>query len=304
MLSQILMIYFVFKFLSLLPLSLLQSLGTFIGWLLYLLPSSIRRITEINIRLVYPELSHFQQQALIKKSIKSQCCSFIECIKFWGKPATYSLSCIGEIHNSHHLTQAIQDQKGVIVVVPHLGNWELLNAWLCMQSHPVIMYKPNKNKAINRYILEARQKCNATLVPADETGVRAIFKHLKQGGLTVILPDHMPKPSGGIYADFFQQNVMSGTIVSKLAYKTQAHVIGLSCLRNTTHHHFDIYCDVVAKNIFSKDLEESVRCLNQHMEQTIALAPEQYIWSYKRFRNCIGHHNPYRHPPVPYAKAS
>ncbi|UNT65822.1 lysophospholipid acyltransferase family protein [Acinetobacter towneri] len=296
--------YFVFKFLSLLPLSLLQSLGTFIGWLLYLLPSSIRRITEINIRLVYPELSHFQQQALIKKSIKSQCCSFIECIKFWGKPATYSLSCIGEIHNAHHLTQAIQDQKGVIVVVPHLGNWELLNAWLCMQSHPVIMYKPNKNKAINRYILEARQKCNATLVPADETGVRAIFKHLKQGGLTVILPDHMPKPSGGIYAVFFQQNVMSGTIVSKLAHKTQAHVIGLSCLRNSTHHTFDIYCNVVPSSIFSKALEESVHCLNQHMENMIALAPEQYIWSYKRFRNCADHYNPYRDPPKPSAKAS
>lgn len=69
----------------------------------------------------------------------------------------------------------------------------------------MIMYKPNKIKGINRYILESRQKTNAVLVPADETGVRAIFKHLKQGGLTVILPDHLPKPSGGIYAHFFSK---------------------------------------------------------------------------------------------------
>jgi len=71
--------------------------------------------------------------------------------------------------------------------------------------------------------LQARQKTNAILVPADETGIRAIFKHLKQGGLTVILPDHIPKPSGGIYADFFKQNVLSGTIVPKLAQKTQCN---------------------------------------------------------------------------------
>jgi Lauroyl/myristoyl acyltransferase len=42
------------------------------------------------------------------------------------------------------------------------------------------MYKPNKNKGINRYLLEAREKFNATLVPTDETGIRAIFKHLNK----------------------------------------------------------------------------------------------------------------------------
>lgn len=31
----------------------------------------------------------------------------------------------------------------------------------------MIMYKPNKIKGINRYILESRQKTNAVLVPAD-----------------------------------------------------------------------------------------------------------------------------------------
>lgn len=288
------MIYFLLKFLALLPLSVLHAIAAWIGWMLYYFPSSIRRITEINIQLAYPELSHLEQQILIKNSIKCQCFSFLECIKFWGMSTNYNLARIHRVHHNHLLKNAISDDKGVIVVVPHLGNWELLNDWLCTQSQPMIMYKPNKNKAINRYILEARQKTNAILVPADETGVRAVFKHLKQGGLTVILPDHMPKPSGGIYADFFQQNVMSGTIVPKLAQKTQSHVIGLTCLRNNNLHHFDIRCDVVSNEIMSQDLEKSVICLNRHMEHTIALAPEQYIWSYKRFRNCYGNHNPYR----------
>ena len=272
------MIYFVLKFLALLPLSLLQTIGAWAGWLLYHLPSSMHRITQINLRLAYPKLSPLEQQQLLKSSITSQCCSFLECIKFWGMSTDYNLARIYQVHGAHLLTNAIEDDKGIIVVVPHLGCWELLNAWLCSQSNPMIMYKPNKNQSINRYILEAREKTNAILVPADETGVRAVFKHLKQGGLTVILPDHMPKPSGGIYADFFQQNVMSGTIVPKLAQKTQSHVIGLSCLRNADQNSFDIRCNLVSDEIMSKNLEESVICLNQHMEHTIALAPEQYIW--------------------------
>jgi KDO2-lipid IV(A) lauroyltransferase len=105
---------------------------------------------------------------------------------------------------------------------------------------------------VNRYILDARQKFNATLVPTDETGIRNIFKHLKQGGLTVILPDHLPKPSGGIYSYFFQQNTLSATLVSKMAAKTQCNVIGLSCIRNADAASFDVYCTSYLKTFYRK----------------------------------------------------
>src|SRR5690606_29440247 len=131
-------------------------------------------------------------------------------------------------------TEALANKKGVIVVIAHFGCWELLNAWLNLHTAPMIMYKPNKTKAIDRFMLEARKQLKATLVPTNENGVRAIFKHLKQGGLTVILPDHLPKESGGIYSNFFKQKTLSTTLVSKLAHKTQCNIIGLSCIRNKT----------------------------------------------------------------------
>lgn len=286
--------YFLLTFLAILPLRILQLFGYIIAWFLYRINSSIHRVTQINIQLAYPELNDKQQKNIIRKSIQSQCLSYLECIKFWGMSTAYNLSRIDQIYGIEHFNHAINEKKGVIVVVPHLGSWELLNAWLCSQTQPMIMYKPNRNKDINRYILQARQKTNAILVPADETGIRAIFKHLKQGGLTVILPDHIPKPSGGIYADFFKQNVLSGTIVPKLAQKTQCNVVGISCIRTNRHSCFDIHCSSISNNIMSKDLQTSVLCLNQHMEQMIATIPAQYIWSYKRFRNCYGNHNPYK----------
>ncbi|WP_347454732.1 lysophospholipid acyltransferase family protein [Acinetobacter thermotolerans] len=286
--------YFLLKLLALLPLRVLHFLGYLIAWVLIQTPSSIQRITRINIQLAYPELKPAAQEAMVRASIHSQCLSYLECIKFWGMSPEYSLSKIKNIQGVKHLENALNEKHGVIVIVPHLGSWELLNAWLCQQAQPMIMYKPNKNGQINRYILEARQKTNAVLVPANESGVRAIFKHLKQGGLTVILPDHLPKPSGGIYTDFFKQNVLSGTIVSKLAQKTQCNVIGLSCIRTKRLSYFDIHCSSVSNDIMSKDIQTGVLCLNQHMEQLIAAAPAQYIWSYKRFRNCYGNHNPYR----------
>ena len=286
--------YFIFKIIALLPLWLLQNLALMIAFILNLFNSSIKRITSINIQLAYPDMSTTAKRQLVSQSIRSQCLTYIEFIKCWGMPPSYSLSLLKNIYGENILMEALANKKGVIVVVPHFGCWELLNAWLNLYTEPMIMYKPNKNKGINRYLLEAREKFNATLVPTDETGIRAIFKHLKQGGLTVILPDHLPKPSGGIYSNFFGQNTLSITLVSKLAAKTQCNVIGLSCIRQPNLQYFDVHCQTLADEILSKDLQCSVDTLNIAMQEIINQAPEQYIWSYKRFRVCFGNINMYR----------
>ena len=288
--------YFFLKVISRFPLSFLQLLASCIAILLCSFNSSLKRITGINLKLAYPKLDETAYQTLLKKSLKSQCMTYIESIKCWGMPPEYSLNQIKNIYGEQHLTEALANKKGVIVVVAHLGCWELLNAWLNLHAAPMIMYKPNKHKAVDRFMLEARQRLNATLVPTDENGVRAIFKHLKQGGLTVILPDHLPKASGGIYSEFFGQKTLSTTLVSKLASKTQCNIVGLSCIRDETSG-FNVYCSPLSDQILSKDLQTSVDSLNQNLEDMINIAPEQYIWSYKRFRNIEGNKNLYTSNP-------
>lgn len=291
-------IYLLLKFIAIFPLSFLQRIALWIAYLFFHTNSSIKRITTINLKLAYPELNEPDLQELIRRSIQSQCMTYIEFVKCWGMHPQYSLDLLKNIHGAELLEKALANQKGVIVVVPHFGCWELLNAWLNLYTQPMIMYKPDKIKGINRYILDARQKGNASLVPTNETGIRQIFKHLKQGGLTVVLPDHLPKASGGIYSHFFQKNTLSATLVSKMAAKTQCNVIGLSCIRNPELSSFDVHCTELSPNILSTDLQESVDGLNLAMQEMIQLKPEQYIWSYKRFRNCYGNVNVYRKQPT------
>ncbi len=285
--------YLLFKVVALLPLSVLQFIAFWIALLLNSHNSSMKRITRINLQLAYPELNALQQKILIKKSLISQCMTYVESIKCWGMPPEYSLNQLKNIYGEQHLTEALANKKGVIVVIAHFGCWELLNAWLNLHTAPMIMYKPNKNKAVDRFMLEARKQLKATLVPTNENGVRAIFKHLKQGGLTVILPDHLPKESGGIYSHFFKQKPLSTTLVSKLANKTQCNIIGLSCIRNETSG-FSVHCSLLSDQILSNDLQTSVDSLNQNLESMINVAPEQYVWSYKRFRNVEGQENIYK----------
>lgn len=275
-----------------------QSIAKGVGHLLFSTHSSARKTTETNLRIAYPDLNDQQHEQLTKDSLKSQCMTYAESIKIWGSSTDYALSLIRKIHGEQIFFEALNAGKGVIVVVPHFGTWELLNVWLNQHSSPVIMYKPSKQKDLDRFMLEARQRLNAKLVPTDESGVRAIFKHLKQGGLTAILPDHVPKESGGIYSHFYGQNALSSTLVSKLASKTQCAVIGLSCRRTDQLDGFEIFVNSMSHDILSKDLQLSVDTLNTEMEQMINAAPTQYLWGYKRFRKLSRNKNLYKSSPL------
>ncbi|MDM1292363.1 lysophospholipid acyltransferase family protein [Acinetobacter indicus] len=276
--------YSLLKNFSRLPLRLIQVTARSVGWLLYVSNSSARRVTEINLKSAYPELSESEREQLTRRSLKSQCMTYAESVKIWGSAPEFALEQIKVVHGEDIFLDALQNPNGTLAVVPHFGTWELMNAWVNLHTAPVIMYKPSKNPDVDRFMLEARQRLNATLVPTDETGVRALFKHLKQGGFAAILPDHVPKESGGIYSPFFGQNVLSSTLLSKLAAKTQCSVIGLSCLRREDLSGFELYVQTLSAEINAKDLQLSVDTLNKEMERMINVAPEQYLWGYKRFR--------------------
>ncbi len=278
--------YILLKILSQLPLGILRLIARFIAFIVILTPNvNIRRTIQVNLSLAYPKLNQQQLEHLEKLSVYNQCLTAVESIKIWGMPSDYSLKQIRTISGLEHLTNALQNPNGIIAVVPHFGNWELMNAWLNQYVSPVIMYKPSKDAGLDRFMLEARQRLNATLVPTDETGVRAIFRVLKKGGFTAILPDHVPEQSGGIYSNFMGQNVLTTTLVSKLAQKTQCSVLGLSCIRRADGNGFDIFCDTLDHQILNRDLQVSVDALNSEIEHMIARAPEQYMWGYKRFKD-------------------
>lgn len=285
--------YSLLKNFSKLPLRLIQVTARSVGWLLYVSNSSVRRVTEINLKSAYPELSEAERDQLTKRSLKSQCMTYAESVKIWGSAPEFALVQIKVVHGEDIFLDALQNPNGTLAVVPHFGTWELMNAWVNLHTAPVIMYKPSKNPDVDRFMLEARQRLNAKLVPTDETGVRALFKHLKQGGFAAILPDHVPKESGGIYSPFFGQNALSSTLLSKLAAKTQCSVIGLSCLRREDLSGFELYVQTLSAEINAKDLQLSVDTLNKEMERIINVAPEQYLWGYKRFRKVEGDKNLY-----------
>ncbi len=245
--------------------------------------------------LVAPTLSHRHKRDLIKTIVCHQCLSSVESIKSWAMLPEWSIAQIRDVHNKNILLEGLANPNGMLAIVPHLGTWEVMNAWLNQFGAPTIMYKPAKNKTTDDFILQGRSRLNATLVPTDGSGVKAIFKTLKQGGFSIVLPDHVPDPSGGVVVPFFGVNTLTSTLASKLASKTRCALVGISCIRRDDGNGFDIYCyklDEAA--LYDRDASIATHALNQAMERMIKAHFTHYMWSYRRFKRLPNLGNPYR----------
>ena len=278
---------FYITLLRLLPLAVLRSLAKVAAYLITQNPNkSMLWKTRVNLGLAYPQLSATQQEQLASESVQKQCLSYIESAKCWAMPPEWSIAQIQKVHHLEVFTEALKDPKGALIIVPHLGTWEIMNAWIHQYGIPTIMYKPMKNEDFNAFALQARQRLNATLVATDANGVKTLFKNLKQGGFSIILPDHVPQPSGGVVVPFFGIPCLTSTLASKMAQKTQCRLVGLSCFRREEGEGFEVYCDALNDpQLYDADLEVATAALNKAVEAMINRFPAEYMWGYKRFKN-------------------
>lgn len=277
---------FYITLLRLLPLVFLRNLAKVVAYLINKNPNkSMLWKTRVNLGLAYPQLSDVQREKLARESVNKQCLSYIESAKCWAMPPEWSIAQIQKIHHLDVFTEALKDPKGTLMIVPHLGTWEMMNAWIHQYGIPTIMYKPMKNEDFNAFALHARQRLNATLVATDANGVKALYKNLKQGGFSIILPDHVPQPSGGVVVPFFGIPCLTSTLASKMAQKTQCRLIGLSCFRREDGEGFEVYCDALNDpQLYDADLDVATAALNKAVEAMINRFPAEYMWGYKRFR--------------------
>ncbi|WP_367108769.1 lysophospholipid acyltransferase family protein [uncultured Psychrobacter sp.] len=285
--------YQIFKYV---PLSVLQILARLVAWIIVWLPnSSLVGTIKINMRLVIPALSDNHKPSLIRDIVRNQSLSSVESIKSWAMSPEWSIAQIREVYDKDLLLEGLASPNGMLAIVPHLGTWEMMNAWLNQFGAPTIMYKPVKNKLANDFILQGRARLNATLVPTDGSGVKEIFKTLKRGGFSIILPDHVPDPSGGVIVPFFGIKTLTSTLAPKLANKTKCALVGLSCIRRDDKDGFDIYCyKLDDPALYDRDVSVATHALNQAMERMIKAHFSHYMWSYRRFKRVPLLGNPYR----------
>ncbi|KYQ83247.1 lipid A biosynthesis acyltransferase [Acinetobacter sp. NRRL B-65365] len=275
--------YRLIKLLSRQPIQLGRFLARMVAGLVNTFQlSKLSKIISLNIQIAFPDMDQQQRQQLTKQAIRNELTSYFEFLSIWGASNQKNIQRIQKIHGEHYFHDALIEKKGLVLVIPHFGTWEVMNSWLSKYTQMTILYKPVKNPDADQFVRDARSREQAHLVPTDESGVRQIFKALKQGGTTAILPDHTPD-HGGDMVDYFGIPLASSSLSAKLIQKTKAKALLIYTMRNDQDG-FDMYIEPINPQIYEGPAENGTLILHQTLEQLIQRYPEHYHWSYKRFR--------------------
>ena len=260
-------------------LAAVHRFGTGLGRLLNSVPNEARRITARNLAWVNPQLE-------TPISVGDALCELgktaAEFGPMWQWEVEQMEPLIVEVVGQAHMDAALRSGRGVLLLAPHLGNWELLGWYLGRHYPTTSMYEPPYFSGIDAFMRTGRERSGARLVPTDMTGVRALIKALKRNEIAAILPDQAPD-SGYVFADFFQRPARTMTLAHKLVQRTGATTLMAFMERLPNAQGYRLYYRP-GPDLSHEQPHVAARALNEAVEQCVRLVPAQYQWSYKRWR--------------------
>lgn len=272
------MLLSIFRLVARLPLSWLHGAGAALGWLVYRTsPSYAARLRE-NLYASGVCAGDAQCGEMLRGAIAEAGKGIAELIAVWfgadDKVAGLAVACDG--WNAVEAARA--RGKGIIIVTPHLGCFEMVSLFFVQRLPMTVMYRPPKLAWLEPVMIAGRSRWQATVAPANLAGVRAFYRALQGGGTVGLLPDQAPGAGEGVWADFFGRPAYTMTLAVRLQRATGAAVIMVFAERlpggRGYHMHFE--------ELPTAQLDEAA--LNRAVETQVRRRPEQYLWSYNRYK--------------------
>lgn len=266
-----------------LPLTILHALGSVAGWITYLGRRKYRRrmLRNLNQANLVQDTAQFTR--LKRRAIAEQGKAALELPMMWLRPSHALLRLVRGVQGIEHYQAARATGRGIIFVTPHLGNFEMAGRYVSSLMPVVFLYRPPRARLLEPLMNAGRGRDDAQMAPANTRGVRMMFKTLKQGGAVGILPDQAPGAGEGVWADFFGRPAYTMTLVARLQQSTGATVIPFYAERMPYAEGYKLF---FGHPVYLQGYTptEGAYCLNLAVEDLVRRCPQQYLWSYNRYK--------------------
>jgi len=264
------MITLLARALARLPLPLLHFLGSVLGTAAYLASPKYRRPLRANLAVAGYRGERFAL-AVASESGKA----ILEMLAVWLRPQAEVLRWVREVRGEEYLAEAERRGKGVMVVTPHVGCFEMIAQWVSNRGPMTVLYRPPRMSALEPIMLAGRSRANLKSTTTDARGVRALLKALRAGEAIGMLPDQVPSRGEGEWTDFFGRPAYTMTLATRLAETTGATLVPICAERLPWGRGYRLHIETMPERLPD---ETPARWMNRTMEDLIRRWPEQYFW--------------------------
>lgn len=263
------------------------------GRLLHHFDTKRRATARRNVELCFPALSSEERNRLVIAHYEAIGASMMELgLARWapvGKIATMS-----RIEGAENLTQALEQGEAVILLTGHFTPLELSGRVMqCICPHIDAVYQPHPNRLLTEIQRTNRERVARNTIESSD--VRGMVRSLRTGAALWFAPDQSVRSKQSKLIPFFGEPAMTNTATTKLAKLGKAIAIPWF-LRRLPEGGYVMRILPRLKNFPSADAVEDTRQFVAILEEAIRHCPEQYLWTYRRFKG-----RPY---PIPDAYAN
>ena len=255
--------------------------GRRLGWLLRQLKRRQHAVARRNFELCFPELDAAARQALLERHFEAVGMSFVEMGVGWFTPIERLLGRV-EIVGREHLDAALGKGKGALLFAAHFTTLEVGVAVLeALAADCSCMYRPQRNAMMDLMIRRGRSRFAKEQIPRDN--VRALLRNLRDNYAVVYLPDQTSLGKQSELLPFFGEPAVTNTATSKLAAISGAAVLPYF-FRRLPNGQYRVDIGAPLDGFPSDDAAADTTRLFGLLESYIRVAPEQYLWLYKKFK--------------------
>jgi KDO2-lipid IV(A) lauroyltransferase len=278
-----------FKLASKLSLRALHRFGTVLGWATYLLSGRYAERLHDNLQAALPDLDEHSFRRVLRGNVAEMGKSLAELPWVWLRPQQEVVAGVRDCQDWPLVEEAQAQGRGVIILTPHLGCFEIAAQYIAARIPLTVLYRPPRLAWLEPMMRRGRERGLVELARTDVSGVRTMLKALKRGRAIGLLPDQAPGNGEGEWVNFFGRPAYTMTLVERLAGSTGAVIVMTYALRLPHGAGYELRFIPLTP----APGESTTQAMNRAVEDAVRVCPEQYLWSYNRYKVPAG-----AEPPV------
>lgn len=238
---------------------------------------------ENNLKRVKPELTASELQSLAKAGMRSYLRYWCDTFRSpdWNANRIQSTVTVNE---PELLLEPVRNKRGVVVALPHAGNWDHAGSYFCSQGIPLVtVVERLKPEKLFRKFLEYRQAIGMEALPLDGRVMGTLASRLREGKLVALIADRDLSRSG-IDVKFFDGTARMPAGPALLAIRTGSDLITAYVSYTKTGIHIDFRKVIIASGeTESEKVSKTVQLCADNFAAGISEHPQdwhmlQRIW--------------------------
>lgn len=254
----------------------------FMGWVMARVVAPIagwRKRVRDNLALIMPEMPDAEVKRLSRQVPDNFGRSLIEIYsgdQFKARVRDIEFTGAGVAA----LAQAHEQNRPVILVTGHFGNYDAPRAALIARGYPVgALYNPMSNGFFNDQYVAAMSRLGTPMFERSRRGLAAMVKFLKGGGMVGMVADHYMRH--GQPVDFMGHPAYTALSAAEMAVKYDALVVPIYGRRQADGIGFDIIVDAPIPH---GDPVKMTQAMNASLEKLVRAHPRQWFWIHRRWK--------------------